>query len=228
MAVTTNTTNRRRSLPLAPALLPVLLLSVVVALLSAPNASAHAAYESSNPAFAEVLSDSPAEISITFTQELFRREGANAITLAYADSGTDVPVGEPVIANDDRHIMSAALDEVLEPGRYIVSWTNLSAEDGDPDSGSYPFYIARNPTPAEAEADRRTAAELLIVYPGDEVAEPDEQATPQRAPTVVRSQPSDTASLGAGPIIWLVAGGLAAIFLVGALGFHLGSRRRGA
>lgn len=217
------TTSRNRSL--LPLLL-ALLLSAAAALVLVPSASAHAAYESSSPAFAEVLSDSPAEISISFTQELFRRQGANAMTLTHADSGQEVSLGEPLIDNDDRHVMTAPVEDVLEPGRYIVAWTNLSAEDGDADSGSYPFYVARDPTAAEVGEDRRTAAELLILYPQDEVAGSDEQATPQRTPAVVRSEPSDAASLGVGPIIWLAVGGLAALVLVGALGFHLGNRRR--
>lgn len=216
------TTNKRRSF----LLLLALLVSTAAGLLFTPGASAHAAYESSSPAFGEVLSDSPAEISISFTQEIFRRQGANAITLTHADSGQEVSLGEPLIDNDDRHVMTASVEDVLEPGRYIVAWTNLSAEDGDADSGSYPFYVARDPTAAEVGEDRRTAAELLILYPEDGVAESDEQATPQRTPTVVRSEPSDAVSPGVGPIIWLAVGGLAALVLIGALGFHLGNRRR--
>ena len=217
------TANKRR----AAWILLTLLLSAAVAWLSAPEAHAHAAYESSSPEFAQVLSQSPSEISIRFTQELFRREGANAITLTHVGSGTDVPVEEPAIDNDDRHVMTVAVKEDLQPGRYVVTWTNLSAEDGDADSGSYPFYVARDPTAAEVEEDRQTAADLLIVYPGDDLAESDEEATPQRTPTIARSESSDTASLGAGPVAWLVAGIVAALVLVGALGFHLGSRRRG-
>jgi len=216
------TTNKRRSF----LLLLALLVSAAAGLLFTSGASAHAAYESSSPAFGEVLSDSPTEISISFTQEIFRRQGANAITLTHADSGQDVSLGDPLIDNDHRHVMTASVEDVLEPGRYIVAWTNLSAEDGDADSGSFPFYVAREPTAAEVGEDRRTAAELLILYPEDEVAESDEQATPQRTPTVVRSEPSDAASLGVGPIIWLGVGGLAALVLVGALGFHVGNRRR--
>lgn len=187
------------------------------------DASAHAAYDSSSPEFAEVLSEAPSEIRIRFTQELFRRDGANGITLTHLDGGNDVRLGDPLIDNDDRHVMTASVDEELEPGRYVVSWTNLSAEDGDSDSGSYPFYVGRSPTPTEEEEDRLNAADLLIVYPGDEAqASGEQEATAQRTPTVVRSESSDSASLGVGPIIWLVVGIVAALILVGSLGFHLG------
>ena len=218
------TTNKRR---LLPSLLLGLLLSAAAAWLSPPNVSAHAAYESSMPAFAEVLTDSPTEISISFTQELFRRAGANTMTLRHEDSGATIALGQPEISNDDRHLMRASVDETLSPGRYLVSWTNLSAEDGDADAGSFPFYLQREPTLAEIELDRELAAELLIAYPGDEPQTLDSPATDApAAPTVVRSESSEAVALGAGSIIWLVVGALAALVVVGALGFHLGSRRR--
>ena len=209
-------------------ILLALFLGATACWLMMSNASAHAAYESSTPGFADVLEQSPSEISIRFTQELFRREGANGLVLTHADSGNEVRLGEPEIDNDDRHVMAVSVEDALSPGRYIVAWTNLSAEDGDTDSGSYPFYVGRSPSPTEVEADRRIAAELLIVYPGDATADPDEQeSTTQRAPTVVRSPSADGARLGVGPIVWLVVGIGAALVLTGSLGFHLGRRRRG-
>ena len=207
-------------------LLVALALGATIFWLVWSDASAHAAYESSSPEFAAVLSEPPSEIRIRFTQELFRREGANGITLTHLDGGAEVRLGEPRIDNEDRHVMTASVDEELERGRYVVSWTNLSAEDGDSDSGSYPFYLGRSPTPTEEQEDRRNASELLIVYPGDDAERVREQeATPPRTPTVVRSESSDNASLGVAPVIWLVVGLVAALILVGALGFQLGRGR---
>ena len=105
-------------------------------------------------------------------------------------------------------------------------WTNLSAEDGDKDSGAYPFYVSREPTAAEQSDDRRTAGDLLVLYPGDAPDEPEETATPNAEPVVVRAAESDDASLGAGPMIWLAVGVAAGVILVGALGYRLGQRRR--
>lgn len=221
MLNTTATANKWR-------LLWSLVLGATACWLMVSQATAHAAYESSTPAFAQVLDRSPSEISIRFTQELFRREGANGIVLTNVDSGSEVRLGKPEIDNEDRHMMTVAVVESLAPGRYVVTWTNLSAEDGDSDSGSYPFYVGRSPSLTEVDEDRLNAAELLIVYPGDEaLSDSEQQATPKRAPTVVRSESSDGASLGAGPIIWLVVGIAAALVLVGSLGVHLGRRRAG-
>ena len=206
-----------------------LLFTAAAAWLSAPDAAAHAAYESSTPAFAEQLDESPSRISIRFTQELFRREGANAISVQHADSGRQIAVGPPTIGNDDRRLMTVDLQDTLAPGRYLVSWTNLSAEDGDEDSGAYPFYVASQPTDSDQSDDRRIAADLLIAYPGDQPQQQTADSTPTPiAPAVVRTDDSPDPALGAGPIVFLAVGIAAALLLVGALGYRLGARRRGA
>ncbi len=224
---TTTTTNSRWS-----RLLIALTLGVAAAWLAAPDAAAHAAYESSTPAFAEELSESPSEISIRFTQELFRREGANTLELARTTSSDlldEYELGPVQIDNEDRKVMTAQVPNELPPGRYTVRWTNLSAEDGDEDSGWLPFYVQSEPEPWQVAEDRELAQELLITYPGDEADQPDvAETTAPPTPAVVRANDSDDASLGPGPIIWLAVGGLAALIVVGTLGFHLGNRRRTA
>ena len=222
MANTTHTAVSRR-------LLLALLLAAAASWLHSSPASAHAAYESSSPAFAEVLDEPPTEIAIRFTQELFRRAGANQIELREfsGDAGAEYEVSAAVVANADRHTMRVAILSDLGPGRYLVTWTNLSAEDGDEDSGSYPFYIQRGPEPAEIEVDRGLAEELLVRYPGDEEDDPQaDVATAAPTPAVVRAEERDDVALGAGPIAWLAAGGVAALLLAGGLGFHFGSRKR--
>ncbi len=220
------TTNKRR---LLTHLMLGLLFSAAAACLFAPDAAAHAAYESSSPAFAEVLDESPDQVSIRFSQELFRREGANAISVQHADSGDQVAVGPAVITNDDRRLMAVGVRDTLAPGRYLVSWINLSAEDGDEDSGTFPFYVASQPTDAEQSDDRRIAADLLISYPGDEPQPSSTNPTPApTAPAVVRADDTPDPGLGMGPILFLGVGIAAGLVLVGALGYHLGSRRRGA
>ncbi len=196
----------------------------------APGASAHAAYESSVPAFAEVLSEAPTEISIRFTQELFRHDGANDMTLKQisGDQVSEWELSVAEISNDDRHVMRASVGSALPPGRYLVRWINLSAEDGDTDSGLFPFYVSRQPTADEIVLDRELAVELLVAYPGDDVA--DESASPAVAisatPTVLRSDTSAMVSLGIGPVVWLVVGVIAAFALATVLAVRLLIQRR--
>ncbi len=210
-------------------LLAALTLAVAACWLQVSDVSAHAAYESSSPSFGEVLTQSPSEISVRFTQELFRRAGANSLTLQQVrgDGVDEWDLPEPEIGNDDRHVMRLIVDVELRPGRYVVSWTNLSAEDGDSDSGSYPFYVLRQPKDDEIDLDRLIAAELLISYPGDDVeqAEP-EVANPSASPTVVRTQSSNDVRLGVGPVIWLIVGLVAALMLGATLVLRRTRQRR--
>ena len=131
-----------------------------------PRAQAHAGYQRSEPAFAAELANAPTRIDLWFVQELFRRAGANTITLTDGD-GVEWPTGAVVIDDEDRRHMATAIPGTLPANRYLVQWTNLSAEDGDTDEGMSVFYVGRAPTAAEREADRALAAELLIPYPGD-------------------------------------------------------------
>ena len=185
------------------------------------SAGAHAAYAESEPAFAAVLETSPDRIELRFTQELFRREGANSIALTHAESGATIRLGEVEIANQDRHIMAVLVLEPLAAGRYEVNWTNLSAEDGDADSGSYPFYVGRQPMSEEAQLDREIAAELLIAYPGDEPPEAEQPTSVARAaPAVVRGAAgpdTDGGGVGVGVWLWFALGLVAVALLVAVL-----------
>lgn len=206
--------------------LTLTLLASVTALLIALVASveparAHAAYEESEPAFAAVLETSPDRIELRFTQELFRREGANSIALTHAGTEASISLGEVEIANQDRHLMAASVLQPLAPGRYEVSWTNLSAEDGDTDSGAYPFYVGRQPTPEETQLDHEIAAELLISYPGDESPEVEEPTSAARAaPAVVRGAAgpdTDGGGVGVGVWLWFALGLIAVALLIAVL-----------
>ena len=180
------------------------------ALAVAAPAAAHAAYASSTPAFGAVLEAAPAQIELRFTQQLFRRAGANQLRLERAGDGAAITLGDVMIDNTDRAAMRTRVLDPLPPGRYLVSWQNLSADDGDTDSGVYPFYVGVAPDAEKEAADRALAAELLIPYPGDEpenaaVDTPPEPSTP----AVVRREAAPSGGLAASSIIWLALGGVA-------------------
>ena len=173
-------------------------------------AAAHAAYASSTPAFGEVLETAPVQIELRFTQQLFRREGANQLRIERAADGAVIALGDVVIDNTDRAAMRADVLGPLLPGRYLVSWQNLSADDGDTDSGVYPFYVGVAPNAGEEAADRALADALLIAYPGDEPENAAVDAEPEpSAPTVVRREDAPSGGIAASSIIWLAFGGFA-------------------
>lgn len=121
-------TGRLRAIPLTAALL----------LLCANAAEAHADYERSDPGDAAVVSSPPEQLTIWFTQELFRREGENWIQVE-GPGGERVEAGEAMVDDDDRTQLSVALQPELEPGSYLVIWRSLSAEDGDTAEGEFGF-----------------------------------------------------------------------------------------
>ncbi len=177
---------------------------------------AHAAYVESAPGYAEELSTSPGEISVRFTQDLFRREGANTITLRGED-GSTVAVGAPVVDNDDRRRLSVVVLTPLAAGRYEVSWTNLSADDGDDEAGSFPFYVARSATAMERETDVQLAVVQLIDFPGeDEAAAGEAPPPPSLAPRARSAATSGDGGVAGGVIALAVVSALAVAALIGA------------
>ncbi|HJN92531.1 MAG TPA: copper resistance protein CopC [Dehalococcoidia bacterium] len=190
-------------------------------------AEAHAAYRESLPAFSAELAESPTRLELSFSQQLFRQEGANLITLAGEDGGM-IELSAAQIDNADRRRLAVDVLEDLEPGRYLMSWVNLSADDGDDDDGTSSFYVGRSPTQAERDLDRTLAAELLIPYPGDVVdaVVDDSNTTAPPPPTLqVGADKDQDGGVGAGIIVLAVFGGLAAAGVV-MTRTNLSARRR--
>src|SRR5687767_9438050 len=126
-----------------------------------PLARAHGDIERSDPAADAVIPAAPAEVHIWFSQEVFRREGANVIEVRGPD-GTQVDGGDTQIDDDDRKHAFVSLQPELPPGLYTVSWRNLSAEDGHEGSGEFSFTVEgtageSNPPPAQQTATETPA-----------------------------------------------------------------------
>lgn len=126
----------------------VLALVVTMVAASAPNiVFAHAAYERSVPGAESVIAALPERLDIWFTQELFRRAGANTITVTGPD-GQRVDTGEADVDSTDRTRLSIALLPSSAPGIYTVAWASLSSTDGDPAEGSFTFTVNPNAPPS--------------------------------------------------------------------------------
>lgn len=102
---------------------------------------AHAEYERSDPAADAILPAAPAEVHIWFSQELFRRAGANVIEVI-GPAGSRVDHGETRIDDDDRTHMMVLLQPGLPAGEYTVRWRNLSVDDGHEGGGEFSFTVA--------------------------------------------------------------------------------------
>lgn len=133
---------RGRRVALSPLAVAIVLGAAVLALLpvAPPRALAHAEYERSTPGADGVVRTSPARIDVWFTQELFRRAGANELRVLTED-GRRVDDAQPVVDDADRSQLSVQVAEELGPGVYTVEWRSLSALDGDTAEGSFRFTV---------------------------------------------------------------------------------------
>lgn len=112
----------------------------------------------------------------------------------------------------------------MPPGRYLVSWTNLSADDGDDDDGVYPFHVGREPTADEVSADRALAQDLLIPYPGDGSETPDDR--PPDAPAPPTPLATDDGQEGGSVAASVIALGVVELIAgVGVVGIRVSKRR---
>lgn len=134
----------------------------VAATTPARQVFAHAGYERSNPAPDSVIRATPATVDIWFTQDLFRRAGANTITVT-GPGGESVAAGDAVIDPADRKHLSVTLPAGLPAGEYRVAWTSLSATDGDPADGAFSFKV--DPAAPESTPVQTPAAQAGIAQP---------------------------------------------------------------
>lgn len=177
--------------------------------LASPRATeAHADFLRSDPPAGEAVRSAPERLVVWFTQELFRRAGANVLEVTGPD-GERVDLDDVAVDEDDRTQMSVGLRPDLPPGEYTVAWVTLSATDGDTHEGSFTFTVdpSAPPPPAVTPAVEATA-----------VAEP---APSPEAPLPYPAEP------GTFPWWALVAGiGLAAAGVAGAWALRMDGDRR--
>lgn len=181
-----------------------LLAAAFAAVARAAPALAHAGYERSTPGAAETVASAPSRVDVWFTQELFRRAGANTLTVVDA-AGAPAHIGDAEIDQADRKHLSIALGSGLAPGTYTVRWTSLSATDGDPAEGTFEFAV-------DPAAQARPATPVPSVA-APAVSRPSAPAAP---PTAAAPPTGAAASIAGIPVWPFVAA--AAIALSGTLG----------
>lgn len=125
---------------LRAAIMIALMVVGAVVLGPARSAFAHAEPDVTVPPIGATVDQAPAVLEITFSEEVT------------AETTIDVvgPDGKSVVAapaqldldDPDRKHVTVQLYGMLPAGVYTVNWSSVSAEDGDPDSGSYTFTVA--------------------------------------------------------------------------------------
>lgn len=134
------------------ALIPVLTLGVLFA--TSGVASAHAAFVSSNPAPNAVLKEAPGTVTITFAEEVKPSDSAIVI---YDSSMKQVSTGNATADPSNLKKMSVPM-KGDDSEVYVVVWHNVSADDGDPDAGSFVFNIGTAPSGSNGNGGSSPAA----------------------------------------------------------------------
>ncbi len=163
--------------------IPATLAALLVALVGAGAALAHAELVTSDPADGAVLDTSPTTITLTFSENLdpakssFRLLGPDGATL-----GTGAA--------------TAAKAMTLEPpplsdGAYTIKWTSASADDGDIERGQLTFTVqlAAASLPPSAPPTASTAPS-----PSAPASIAPTIAPPSTAPSVVAPTPAPSAA----------------------------------
>jgi methionine-rich copper-binding protein CopC len=142
-----------------PALV-VSLLTVFFVLVGAGTASAHADFVSSDPADGAILSTPPAQMTLTFSEDLL----AGANTVSITDKTGAVIVSEAVEPQGASVVVPwpAAADG----GTYQVAYRVVSA-DGHPITGSVTITVGRSspePMPSSSEAPEPESGLVANVF----------------------------------------------------------------
>jgi len=151
-----STVASRRPLFLRIAGLAAMLPALTLALLFATSgvAWAHAAYVSSTPAANAVLDKAPTSVTITFAENLNPSE-SNIVV--YDSSMKQVSTGQAQVNTSNLKEMSVPM-QGDDSDVYVVVWHNVSADDGDPDAGSFSFFIGDDKAPATPSTETASSS----------------------------------------------------------------------
>lgn len=135
-------------------LLALLVTTCTLALFSTAPALAHDSIISSDPADGAALTASPAQVALTFTDEI-QAVGSQVVVADAA--GTQVAAGAPAVVGTGATLPLPALAD----GAYTVTWRVVSS-DGHPIDGTFTFSVADpaaetpEPTPEPTALDEPT------------------------------------------------------------------------
>ena len=132
--------------------------------ISATRVLAHAELLRSVPEANAMLSRSPAQIELFFSETL---EPSFSGVSVFDSNGSQVDVGDAKVDPNDPTRLRVSLRS-LPDGVYTVSWQVLSAVDGHITSGAFPFAVGNVDAAALATAEQ--ASRKVKLLPGEVVA----------------------------------------------------------
>jgi copper resistance protein C len=115
----------------------IALVSSLVSLTAATPAFAHALLKKATPAVGGVVSASPSEIRINFSEGV--EPNFSGLTLT-SQAGGSIPVGKSSVDASDNATLITPVSQPLKPGVYTVNW-HAVAVDTHKTQGSFQFTV---------------------------------------------------------------------------------------
>jgi methionine-rich copper-binding protein CopC len=139
-----------------------LAVALVAAVATAETAAAHATLVKSSPAAEAVLEEAPTRVTLTFAEDL---DPAGSDIIVYDARLKQVSVGQAAVDRADLKTTRVSM-QGNDSEVYVVVWHNASADDGDPDAGSFVFTIgtpSSNSTAGGGSSEASSAAGPPVV-----------------------------------------------------------------
>lgn len=110
---------------------------LLISLAVVSGASAHAFEKQTTPLENSVVTQSPSEILISYTEPIEPRYSSAQL---FDANGGKIPTPAAHVG-DDPTILILPLPSTLPAGTYTVEWQNISASDGHPNAGYFAFTV---------------------------------------------------------------------------------------
>lgn len=132
-------------------------LAGIILVANAAPAWAHAVLNSTNPPKDGVAAESPAELSLTYSENVEISFGAVRV---YTCAGARITAGAPRHAPGNGHTVVVSVPK-LAPGIYLIVWHVISA-DSHPVGGTYSLRIGPGPPPTASGCATETTAKSSV------------------------------------------------------------------
>ncbi len=132
-------------------------------MIAAPPAAAHAELDDSDPAAGSRLDQSPASVTLTFSED---PDTTLSLVRIVDSAGTAVPGASDALPVPGAPAqLRVTLGEDLPRGVYTVNWLVVSAEDGHVEDGLFTFGVRETPSPgSEVEVVLRHTSTWTSVF----------------------------------------------------------------
>lgn len=152
---------------------------LMLGIVATGQVSAHAELDRSNPKADSIVKGSPKLVEIWFTQEITEDSKIEVVDGA-GKSATSAEAKLDLFDPDRKHLTVELLPN-LPNGAYTVTWTSVSAEDGDSESDSFTFTIEGSGTPVASPVASPSASPMATGTPTTKVSGSLQYSEPPKA-----------------------------------------------